>query len=73
MAASISTTKRMVWRIDGERKFSLKKIAIATPSGNAKRMARNELASVPTMKGNTPNLSRFGTQAEVVMKSNPNF
>ena len=36
-------------------------------------MASKELASVPTMKGSTPNRSRFGTQAEVVMKSNPNF
>ena len=48
------TTKRIVCRTVGGRKFSLRKIAIASPSGRAKRSAIKLLAAVPIRTGNTP-------------------
>src|SRR5438270_112684 len=55
------------------KKFSLRKMAIATPSGNAMSKAIRELKTVPNKNGSAPNFSRFESQTDWKKKFRPVF
>ena len=52
---------------------SFKNSALPRASGTPKRTAMNDVASVPTIEANAPNLFDTGFQELAVMNENPNL